>query len=81
MTKISNQFWVPPGFAHGFQVLSKIALVNYKCSLNYWSQKDEKIILFNDPDINIKWPLKVNKISKKDKKALPLKDIKNLPDN
>ena len=77
----NNQLWVPPGFAHGFQVLSKIALVNYKCSLNYWSQKDEKIILFNDPDINIKWPLKVNKISEKDKKALPLKNIKKLPDN
>ena len=77
----SNQFWVPPGFAHGFQVLSKFAIVNYKCSLNYWSQNDEKIVLFNDPDINIKWPIKVNNVSEKDKKALPLKKIKNLPDD
>ena len=77
----SNQFWVPPGFAHGFQVLSDFGIINYKCSLNYWSQNDEKIVLFNDPDINVKWPIKVNKVSEKDKKGLPLKQIKNLPDN
>ena len=49
--------------------------------MNYWSQNDETIVSFNDPDINIKWPIKVNKVSEKDKNALPLKQIKNLPDN
>ena len=44
--------------------------------MKYWSQNDEKIVLFNDPDINIKWPIKVNNVSEKDKKALPLKKLK-----
>ena len=74
-----NQLWVPPGFAHGFQTLSEIAIMNYKCSINYWSPQDEKSILYNDPDINIKWPIKINKISKKDKKAKCLKQIIGLP--
>ena len=74
-----NQLWIPPGFAHGFQVLSEFSLVNYKCSLNYWSPPDENTILYNDPDLNIKWPIEIGKISKKDEKGMFLKNIKNLP--
>jgi dTDP-4-dehydrorhamnose 3,5-epimerase len=70
---------VPPGFAHGFQTLSEIAIMNYKCRMNYWSLQDEKSILCNDPDINIEWPIKINKISKKDKTAKCLKQIIGLP--
>ena len=79
--KKCNQLWIPPGFAHGFQVISDVSLVNYKCSLNYWSPDDENIILYNDPDINIKWPMTIGNISKKDKEGKFLKTIKNLPNS
>ena len=74
-----NQLWIPPGFAHGFQVISDVSLVNYKCSLNYWSPDDENIVLYNDPEINIKWPIDVGIISKKDKEGKFLRKVKNLP--
>jgi len=74
-----NQLWIPPGFAHGFQVMSEVSLVNYKCSLNYWSPDDENIVLYNDPEINIKWPIDAGSISKKDKEGKFLSEIKNLP--
>ena len=74
-----NQLWVPPGFAHGFQALTEIAIMNYKCSLNYWLPQDEKSILYNDPDINIEWPIKINKMSQKDTKGKRLKQFQDLP--
>ena len=77
--KKCNQLWIPQGFAHGFQVMSDVSLVNYKCSLNYWSPDDENIVLYNDPEINIKWPIDVGTISKKDKEGKFLRKIKNLP--
>lgn len=51
-----NQLWVPPGFAHGFYVLSEEADVVYKCT-DYYSAKDERCIIWNDPDLAIEWPL------------------------
>lgn len=51
-----KQLWVPPGFAHGFYVLSESADLCYKCT-NYYSPEDEHTLLWNDPDIAIKWPL------------------------
>ena len=47
--------WVPPGFAHGFYVLSDNADVTYKTTAEY-SQEDERGIIWNDPGIGIKWP-------------------------
>lgn len=52
----NKQLYVPYGFAHGFYVLSDIAKVNYKVT-DYWHPKDEIGIPWNDPTINIKWPI------------------------
>ncbi|MDR3343450.1 MAG: dTDP-4-dehydrorhamnose 3,5-epimerase [Treponema sp.] len=50
-----NQFWVPPGFAHGFLVLSKRAVFAYKCT-DFYHPEDEGGIVWNDPAIGIVWP-------------------------
>lgn len=60
------QLWIPPGFAHGFSVLSDTALFNYKCT-NYYSKKDERCILYNDFELGINWKVKNPIISDKDK--------------
>lgn len=57
--------YVPPGFAHGFQVLSETAEVMYKCTDEYAPAEDRGII-WNDPDIGIVWPLKDPILSGKD---------------
>lgn len=51
-----RQMYIPPGLAHGFYVLSEIALFCYKCT-DYYSPQTEGGILWNDPDIGIDWPL------------------------
>jgi dTDP-4-dehydrorhamnose 3,5-epimerase len=48
--------WVPPGFAHGFLVLSESADFQYKCT-DYYSPAHERTLLWNDPQIGIDWPL------------------------
>ena len=49
-------FWVPPGFAHGFLVLSETADFQYKCT-EYYSPSDDRGIRWNDPDVGIEWPI------------------------
>lgn len=51
-----RQFWVPPGFAHGFVVLSDVADFEYKCT-DYYDPSDEGSLAWNDPDVGITWPL------------------------
>lgn len=51
-----RQFWVPPGFAHGFLVVSETAEVLYKTT-DYYAPQHERSILWNDPDLGIDWPL------------------------
>ena len=68
------QFWVPPGFAHGFVVLSDIADFEYKCT-DYYDPSDEGNILWNDSDLNIRWPVDVPILSEKDADALRLADL------
>jgi dTDP-4-dehydrorhamnose 3,5-epimerase len=63
-----KQFWVPPGFAHGFVVLSSMADFEYKCT-DYYDAFDEKSILWNDPDLSISWPIKDPILSEKDANA------------
>lgn len=53
--ELQNQFYVPPGFAHGFLVLSDEAVFAYKCT-DYYHPEDEGGICWNDPTINIYWP-------------------------
>ena len=50
-----KQFWVPPGFAHGFLVLSDSADFLYKTT-DYYAPQHERCIAWNDPDVNINWP-------------------------
>lgn len=64
-------FYVPKGFAHGFLCLSKKCTVNYKCS-EYRHSKYEKTLSWNDPKINIKWPILNPILSEKDKEGLNL---------
>ena len=59
-------FFIPENFAHGFLCLSKSCTINYKCS-NYRNPKYEKTLAWNDPVINIKWPVKKPVLSDKDK--------------
>ena len=60
----NEQLWIPEGFAHGFLTLSKSAIVQYKVT-KYWDKKSEKSLIWNDPIINIQWPL-----TKEDNKKL-----------
>tara|TARA_B100000886_G_C20426788_1_gene494548 strand:- start:10910 stop:11473 length:564 start_codon:yes stop_codon:yes gene_type:complete len=74
-SKSCNQLWIPYGFAHGFLVVSSKASVIYKTT-KYWSQSHERSIRWNDPEFNIKWPLKGQKpiLSEKDSKAYKADD-------
>jgi dTDP-4-dehydrorhamnose 3,5-epimerase len=69
-------FYVPPGFAHGFQVLSDTADVMYKCTDEY-SPAEDRGIIWNDPDINIAWPLNDPVLSGKDKVHPLLREADN----
>lgn len=70
------QFYVPPGFAHGFCVLSESADFQYKCT-DYYDPSDESGLLWNDPVINIKWPVINPLLSEKDKSQPLLSDIED----
>jgi dTDP-4-dehydrorhamnose 3,5-epimerase len=70
-----RQLWIPPGFAHGFQVISDLADFEYKCT-DYYSPEDEKSILWNDSDLDISWPIKDAILSLKDASAEKFSDIK-----
>ncbi|EWS98580.1 dTDP-4-dehydrorhamnose 3,5-epimerase [Pseudoalteromonas sp. SCSIO_11900] len=71
-----RQFYVPPGFAHGFCVLSDIADFQYKCT-DYYDPNDESGLLWNDPSLAIQWPLDEPLLSDKDKAQPTLIEIKN----
>lgn len=51
-----RQLWVPPGFGHGFYVLSERAEFVYKCT-QYYAPEHERVIHYDDPEIGIKWPI------------------------
>lgn len=69
-----RQLWVPPGFAHGFLVLSDVAEVLYKTT-EYYAPEHERAILWNDHDLAIDWPLEGKNpiLSTKDQTASPFK--------
>jgi dTDP-4-dehydrorhamnose 3,5-epimerase len=65
-------FWVPPGFAHGFLVLSDMAEFVYKCT-EYYAPEHDRSLLWSDPELNIQWPLEgVPELSAKDAAAKTL---------
>jgi len=66
-----RQLWVPPGFAHGFLVLSDVADVSYKCTTIYHAASDRSVA-WNDPALGIEWPLPAGasaRLSEKDARA------------
>jgi dTDP-4-dehydrorhamnose 3,5-epimerase len=70
-----KQLWIPPGFAHGFLVISDEADFEYKCSELYYPE-DEVCIIWNDPKLNIGWPTDDPFLSNKDANGLSLGEIK-----
>lgn len=77
-----RMMYVPPGFAHGFVVLSETADFIYKCT-DYYHPQSEQGILWNDPDIGIAWPMPIREVSlsEKDRKnpTLACQDRDKLP--
>lgn len=69
-----RQLWIPPGFAHGFAVLSDNALFNYLCTDVYVKEADAGI-RWNDADIAVDWPISAPNVSAKDEHAPFLSDI------
>jgi dTDP-4-dehydrorhamnose 3,5-epimerase len=69
-----RQLWIPPGFAHGFAVLSDTALFNYLCTDVYVKEADAAIA-WNDGDIAVDWPISAPSLSAKDAQAPFLVDI------
>jgi dTDP-4-dehydrorhamnose 3,5-epimerase len=73
-----RQLWVPPGFAHGFLVLSESADFFYKCDEIY-SPADEIVIRWNDPELAIDWGVAAPELSLRDAAAPLLAEVTRLP--
>jgi dTDP-4-dehydrorhamnose 3,5-epimerase len=79
--KNHHMLWVPPGFAHGFLVLSESADFLYRCT-DFWAPAHERSIMWNDPNLSIAWPLPSGVapvLSAKDASASLLRDAECLP--
>jgi dTDP-4-dehydrorhamnose 3,5-epimerase len=74
-----RMMWVPPGFAHGFLVLSEAAEFLYKTT-DYYAPQHERCIAWNDPDIGVAWPLTgAPVLSGKDREGKPLREAEVYP--
>jgi dTDP-4-dehydrorhamnose 3,5-epimerase len=76
-----EMLWVPPGFAHGFYVISDEAEVLYKCT-DFYSPTAERTLIWNDPDLAIDWPVSPGqdpKISHKDATGALLREAECFP--
>ena len=71
--KENKSFFIPEGFAHGFCTLEKNTIMHYKCT-NYRDAKSEIGIIWNDKDLNIKWPVKKPILSVKDTLNISLEE-------
>lgn len=69
-----QQIYVPPGFVHGFAVLSPSAQVEYKCS-DFYAADDQLAVRWDDPDLGVEWPVRNPLLSDKDRAAPLLKDL------
>ena len=70
-----RQLWIPPGYAHGFCVLSETADFQYKCTELYFPE-DEGGLIWNDPDVGIQWPIESPSLSEKDLSLPTLDEIR-----
>lgn len=79
-TDNKKQLWIPPGFAHGFLVLSEVAEFLYKAT-DYWDAASEQCIACTDPTLNIKWPEAITafNLSNRDLKGLPWGEARTFP--
>lgn len=73
--KNHHQLWIPPGFAHGFCVLSDEADFLYKVSGHYYTPTDEICIRWDDPDIGVQWPLEAPLVSEKDGEGIAFGEV------
>lgn len=75
-----RQIWIPPGFAHGFYVMSESADLLYKCTDLFAPQYD-RTLQWNDPELGVEWPLsgEVPTLSAKDQAGVPLRDAEVYP--
>jgi dTDP-4-dehydrorhamnose 3,5-epimerase len=76
-----QMLWVPPGFAHGFLVLSEFADFVYRCT-DFWAPAHERTLAWNDPDIDVRWPLPSGVepvLSAKDAIGVRFRDAECLP--
>lgn len=69
-----RQLWIPPGYAHGFCVLSEVADCLYKCT-DFYFPGDEGGLLWNDPEVNIPWPVSSPQLSQKDESNPTLREL------
>lgn len=74
-----RMLWIPPGFAHGFLVLSEVAEVQYKAT-DFHSPEHERILLWNDPEVGVRWPLPHEPVmSERDRGGTPLSVAETYP--
>ena len=74
-----RMLWIPPGFAHGFLVVSDFAEFLYKTT-DYWAPAHERCIAWNDPQLNISWPLQgAPLLSAKDQNGAPIQGAEVFP--
>jgi dTDP-4-dehydrorhamnose 3,5-epimerase len=72
-----RQMWIPPGYAHGFLVLSEVADLEYKCT-DYYHPEDEVGVVWNDPGVAIDWPLPDPIVSSRDAELPTLAQLTGL---
>jgi dTDP-4-dehydrorhamnose 3,5-epimerase len=73
-----RQLWIPPGYAHGFVVLSEEADFEYKCT-DFYHADDEFGVIWNDPQIAIQWPIQAPVLSAKDRGLPCLSELDAIP--
>jgi dTDP-4-dehydrorhamnose 3,5-epimerase len=69
-----RQLWIPPGYAHGFVVVSETADFEYKCT-DYYDPQAEAGVIWNDPDLGIAWPIENPTLSEKDQRWPKLAEL------
>jgi dTDP-4-dehydrorhamnose 3,5-epimerase len=71
-----HQLWIPPGYAHGYAVLSEVADFEYKCT-DYYDPQSEAGVVWNDPKLSIAWPIAEPTLSARDRMLPTLAELQN----